>query len=96
VGATDRVAPLFEEVRESGEIETAAGIGRVKSHGTVSTLTTLRSIAMTPRQALENVQALLDPYFAPGRSLADELIAERRREAALEGDQEAVEERVIR
>lgn len=41
-------------------------------------------LVMTPRQALERVQALLDPYFAAGRSLADELIAERRREAALE------------
>ncbi len=35
----------------------------------------------TPRQAIEHVQELLRPYLPQGRSLSDELIAERRLEA---------------
>jgi len=35
----------------------------------------------TPRQAIEHAQELLRPYFPPGRSLSDELIAGRRLEA---------------
>jgi hypothetical protein len=35
----------------------------------------------TPRQAIEHAQELLRPYLPQGRSLSDELIAERRLEA---------------
>jgi antitoxin PrlF len=35
-------------------------------------------------RALARAQELLAPYLAPGRSLADELIAERRAEASSE------------
>jgi AbrB family looped-hinge helix DNA binding protein len=35
-------------------------------------------------EAIRRAQDLIHPYIEPGRSLVDELIAERRREAALE------------
>lgn len=38
----------------------------------------------TLAQAIKRAQELLDRYIAPGRSLADELIAERRAEAERE------------
>jgi AbrB family looped-hinge helix DNA binding protein len=34
----------------------------------------------TPQQAIRRAQDLVRPYLQPGRSLADELIAERRME----------------
>ena len=36
---------------------------------------------LTPKQALEQAQALVRKYVPDGKSLADELIAERRRES---------------
>lgn len=35
-------------------------------------------------ESIRRAQELIHPYIEPGRSLVDELIAERRREAALE------------
>ena len=35
---------------------------------------------LTPRQAIEYAQELLRPYMPEGRSLSEELIAERRQE----------------
>ena len=35
---------------------------------------------LTPKQALEQAQALVRKYVPDGKSLADELIAERRKE----------------
>jgi hypothetical protein len=39
---------------------------------------------ITVRQAIKRLQDLLDARLEPGRSLVDELIAERRAEAARE------------
>ncbi len=39
---------------------------------------------MTPRQAIKQAQALVRGHVPEGRSLVDELIAERRQEAAHE------------
>ena len=36
---------------------------------------------LTPRQAIEYAQELLRPYMPEGRSLSEELIAERRQES---------------
>jgi AbrB family looped-hinge helix DNA binding protein len=36
---------------------------------------------LSPRQAIQRAQELVDRYVPSGRSLADELIAERRQEA---------------
>ena len=38
----------------------------------------------TPREAIRRAQALVRSYIPEGRSLSDELIAERRRESPLE------------
>jgi AbrB family looped-hinge helix DNA binding protein len=38
----------------------------------------------TPREAIRRAQALVRSYVPEGRSLSDELIAERRRESRLE------------
>ena len=36
----------------------------------------------TPAAGLRRARALVEPYVEPGRSLVDELLAERRRESA--------------
>jgi hypothetical protein len=40
---------------------------------------------LTPRAAIRRAQQLVGPYVAGGPSMADELLAERREEARLEG-----------
>lgn len=39
---------------------------------------------LTPREAIKKAQAMVRSYIPEGRSLSDELIAERRRESGLE------------
>jgi AbrB family looped-hinge helix DNA binding protein len=41
---------------------------------------------LTPREAIRRAQALVRQYVPEGRSLSDELIAERRREAQRESE----------
>jgi AbrB family looped-hinge helix DNA binding protein len=75
IGEGGRVV-IPAEFRRSLGIETGDQVVLVLEEGSVRML--------TPREAVRRAQALVRAYVPKGRSLSDELIAERRREAERE------------
>lgn len=79
IGEGGRVV-IPSEFRKALGVETGDQVVLVLEEGTVRLL--------TPKEAIRRAQALVRQYVPEGRSLSDELIAERRREAQRESERE--------
>lgn len=88
------MAPIKTHLSQGGRIVIPAGyrkaLGLKPGDDVVLVLEGNEVRLVTPRQAVKRAQSLVRQFVPKGRTLADELIKDRRQEVRLEGKKRAV------